>query len=95
MKDATTQMLDFAWSELQNDCSPTAQAHVRGLIDAAFILQTINLLERDGWMARISGCPENGEHGAGRVWCAYCGDIVPAELEDEEVVPYAGATPGL
>lgn len=84
MRDATDRMLNELWGELQNGASVADLSHARGMIDAAFVLQGITLIERDGWHSRIQRCPENGEHGGGRGWCAYCGDIAAPE-EDEEL----------
>lgn len=50
-------------------------AEARGLIRALCLVGLLTGVEATGWYARITLCPDNGEHGGGQSWCNYCSDV--------------------
>lgn len=61
------------WKELMNNANNEAMGRVDTVIEAFMAIGVLDADQGTAWKATIRTCPR--DHGGGRNWCAYCGDI--------------------
>lgn len=81
--DGADTVLREIWKELRNDASERALAIALGAINMAGALHALTPDMVELWQHRIKSCPGHDDEGS-RVWCAYCGDIQPEHLKQNE-----------
>lgn len=95
-EDVVHVVLEARWRSLQDGFKHPTEKDERsslseneGMLLALYQVGLLSDLEVEGWKARWARCPEGGpkqEHDAGRVWCAYCGNVKTLpDWGDEEV----------
>lgn len=71
-------VLQTMWHDLQDDMRLVEQSYVHGAIALAELTGMLTKEQAELWRFRIKTCPEQGDHGGGRSWCAYCGNVTAA-----------------
>lgn len=74
------------WRELRNGADKVAMARMEGRLSALEAAGLLTTAEANIWRRVITVCP--GHHDEwGRVWCAYCGTLVPDEAQEAPTRP--------
>ena len=84
-EDITTNINNYlqeTWEEMQDSYPDNYQRFV-GAIELAITLNLITPEKHELWVHRIKNCPDP-DHTGGRIWCTYCGDILPQKEEEKD-----------